>query len=97
MSKPKTYAVSTCTTCEGSGRVPAWTPEILRELRKDAKIPLTVMAANVGVSSSYLTDMERGARTMSPKVRRAYLETLGYRAPKRPGAQRSETAPAGRS
>jgi transcriptional regulator with XRE-family HTH domain len=57
-------------------------------------IPLTTMAANVGISASYLTDMERGARTMSPKVRRAYLEALGYRAPKRAKSQ-PKTAPAG--
>jgi len=44
-------------------------------------IPLTTMAANVGVSASYLTDMERGARTMAPRVRRAYLQALGYRPP----------------
>ena len=56
-------------------------PAMLRYLRKAAGLTLAEVAAEVGISVSYLSDLERGYRgsTLTDKVA-AVLTFYGYRA-----------------
>ena len=65
-----TTKATTCSACGGSGEIP--TGETLRERRVDAGWSLGGLAEEWGVSGTYLSDIERGKRPLSPRMRERY-------------------------
>jgi len=73
-TKLKTKA---CATCGGSGSVVSdEAGPILREEREKLGIQLKQMAAAIGISESYLHDLERGNRRWANDVFNAYQKVL---------------------
>jgi hypothetical protein len=73
---PAKFAAGSCPTC-GSPRTivnPAW----LRWRRESADLSLRDLGARLDFSAVYLSDIERGRRNCTPKIRAAY-EALGAR------------------
>ena len=67
-----------CAHCNGTGKVPdsrkiGWE---LRTARKRVRIGLREMAAEIGVSSGYLHDLEHGRRNWTDKVLTDYNAAL---------------------
>lgn len=59
-----------CAYCDGSGLVPS--PAALRRARKDANLYLGDVARLARCSVSYLSDIERGQRRCSIRIRHIY-------------------------
>jgi transcriptional regulator with XRE-family HTH domain len=63
--------------------VAAWTPPasalgaIIRRQRELAELPMRQLAAAVGISNPYLSQIERGLRAPSEAVMRAIADSLG--------------------
>jgi transcriptional regulator with XRE-family HTH domain len=59
-----------CPTCEGKGSIdnPIFTGQKMRTLREGRGLTLRSMAGKVGISLSYLTDLEHGRRNWSPEL-----------------------------
>lgn len=66
-----------CRRCTGHGKVKIVDGMAMRYRREDAGITLGAMAARLGVSLSYMSEMELGKRAMSDKVARRMLEIIG--------------------
>lgn len=76
MSNPRgKYTTEKCQRCGSIGRVvdPHW----LRAERQDAEITLREMARRLGVSATYLSDIERGRRSAMPRIVAAYEGIAG--------------------
>lgn len=65
-----------CQACGGSGNVRKVKPASLRSRRQAAGVSLRAMAARIGVSPAYLSDVERGQRRVTERVVAAF-EGLG--------------------
>jgi DNA-binding XRE family transcriptional regulator len=61
----------TCPTC-GDGQIEKVNPVWLRHVREGRGIGLNEMAKRVGISPSYLCDIEKERRGCPPKVEAAY-------------------------
>lgn len=62
-----------CTICEGTGHIPCG--EVLRQLRETKlKLSLRELAKRLGVSASYVSDIELNKRRATPDIRRGYGE-----------------------
>lgn len=59
-----------CPTCGTARSIvnPTW----LRAARESAKLGLRQLADKLGYSAPYLSDVERGRRNCTPRVRKAY-------------------------
>ena len=73
MSKPKK-----CRRCKGTGREPnqAETGLWFRAHREQQGISLRVMAGRLGISPSFLSNLEQGRRVWTDRVRSAYRAAL---------------------
>lgn len=74
-----------CPRCGGSGEVEdeGVLGMKMRVLRKDAGVTLREMARRIGVSASYLSDLELGRRRWSPRFRSAYEARFAPLEPRR--------------
>lgn len=63
-----------CAECHGEGVVKIWKPQTLRKHRKGHGIALSAMAKRVGISISYLCEIETGNRNIPEKVVKSYLK-----------------------
>lgn len=71
-------AIITCPTCLGKGKTidPDKQGQRLRKERKQAGISLRVLAAEMGFSHNYLSDLENGNRAMDAEKSHAYRAAL---------------------
>ncbi len=84
-----------CPTCLGSGSIPVATGAELRAARLRAGLSQGKLAVRLGgVSTAYISDLEREERARGPKLVRAWLEACGWRlVSPAAGAADKETAP----
>jgi len=61
MTRPKRLIIETVKKTKGN-------PEYLRQTRQQAGVSLRAMAAEVGYSAPYVSDLERGNRDLSPTM-----------------------------
>lgn len=61
--------MKTCPTCMGEGVVPEPTDD--RKRRVESGVSLSRVAEAMGISTSYLSDLERGSRTWSGVLARS--------------------------
>lgn len=74
-----------CPTCKGVGRITdrAAVAADLRVARRDIGVSLRTMAGNLGITPTYLSDLERGNRLISDRLIASYTELLAK--PRKPG------------
>lgn len=65
-----------CAYCHGTGKAPGSVGAKLRVARKRAHLGLREMAAEMGISSGYLHDLEHGRRNWTPKLLTDYNAAL---------------------
>lgn len=67
-----------CPACGGSGRVldPREIGAHMRNLREKSKRSLRTIAANMGLSAPYVSDLERGNRSFTEELIARYKEAL---------------------
>ena len=66
------YTLKTCRSCNMIRKIPS--PNWLRQQRIQAKLTLREMGKRIGVTASYLCDLELGRRTPTARI------TTGYEA-----------------
>ena len=71
------YDYPTCQHCSGRGQVERVDGRSIRRSRETAGLSLRSVADRVGVSASYLSDMELGRRRMSKDLAAEILEICG--------------------
>lgn len=77
MSAPDTVK---CPTCGGDGKVLMMGAAGLKGLREGAGVTsVTEAAERVGLSASYIYDLEKGNRRVTEKVIQLYMEAFGER------------------
>jgi len=71
-------AIITCPHCQGKGKTidPAKQGQRLRKERRKTGISLRKLAAEMGLSHNYLSDLENGNRQMDADKSRAYRHAL---------------------
>ena len=70
VAAPARHRIDVCPHCQGRTRVPngAW----LRWARERAGIDQRTLAATLGISGPYLSDLERNRRSCPPSILAAY-------------------------
>ena len=73
--------VDVCRRCGGTGHEPDHERigEAMRRDREAAGLTLVQIAERMGVSGSYLSDLERGKRAWHEPIRQRYLTALGVK------------------
>lgn len=71
------YDYPTCQFCYGRGQVKRVDGRSIRRIREAAKITMTSMANRLGISPTYLGEMERGGKRMSEELAWEVLEICG--------------------
>ena len=67
-----THYIVECQHCGGAGRLSVVCHESIRKRRKAAGISLREMARRTGFTAPYISDVERGRRTCTGKIEKAY-------------------------
>jgi transcriptional regulator with XRE-family HTH domain len=73
-----------CPTCRGTGSVPVATPEELKAARLAAGLSQAQLAKRLGqsgVSTAYVSDLERGNRARGPEVVRRWMAACRKKEP----------------
>ena len=67
-----------CKHCSGTGEAPDWAVlgQRIRDARVRKGVSLRALARRVGVSAPYLSDMERGNRSLRGKLAKSVLAYL---------------------
>jgi DNA-binding transcriptional regulator YiaG len=61
-----------CPRCHGKGEIAMWTGAHLRAIREARGLSLRALAEPAGVSHVFLSDVEHGRRSASPRALAAY-------------------------
>lgn len=67
-------SVRKCPRCHGSGWEQVWRGADLRKARERAGITLREVARRIGLSATYISDVERDNRTATERIVNAYKE-----------------------
>lgn len=68
-----------CDRCQGTGSRERVAGLAMRQLREDAGLLLRDVAEKLGIGVPYLSDMERGKRTMSEEMAERIAEICNQR------------------
>jgi ribosome-binding protein aMBF1 (putative translation factor) len=73
---PDFFVSAKCERCDGMGRVWRVNPAALRHDREQRGLSLREVARRCGVSAAFLSDVERGRREWSDRLRKGYTVHL---------------------